>query len=283
MKHVVVGRGAVGVALYGHLSSLYPASQLLFCDRKQFKKFSEETLYRSKSKPGAVWLCLKAFDLRYTLQQLQHLLNIPLISLSNGYTDEIFYEIKLGLKNNVSSFYLRRGLAFFGSYLIGDKLCISTIRKPNSLLWGEISGFGQSGKVFPIEKELIKLSQTFQFLSPSMISQRYLEKWYVNTVLNCLCTSRKLAWNGLALNFPEDLKALEREAFRLGRELFPQVKLNSLHLKTVLRKMIEKTFYNQNSMLTDQLKGKKTEAPFLSGMAKNKRSFPCLDKLNSIF
>ncbi len=91
-------------------------------------------------------------------------------------------------------------------------------------------------------------------------------KWFCNTVLNTLCGAYRLPSNGAAWQlFRQDLEALSTEVYRLGREIWPEWTASKENLGETLRRLIEMTADNENSMARDLRLGRQTEADVLSG------------------
>lgn len=106
-------------------------------------------------------------------------------------------------------------------------------------------------------------------------------KWFLNTVINTMAGAYLLPRNGDLLARESELKAVAAEAYALGRELFGAWPDNFPTMYQMVLELIRVTFDNENSMVRDLKLGRRSEADYLSGMARGRASYPLLLALDA--
>lgn len=276
----IVGPGAVGQMLAFFLRSVAPLDVRGRHGRTEIQasvlfKGRKESIRIAKGKGSAkLWIfATKAYDLEAallaTLPEMEA--GAVIVLLANGYIESIIAP----LRGRYPHLIWRKGLVLRGCRFLDEgSLALSDA---GDVIWGD------SGEPTPLEKEIFQKLSGDHFRWDSDACTRRREKWIFNTVLNTLSGAYGLARNGLALDHP-DFLPLGREVFALAHELWPDWTFRDDDMLRELRRVIDLTKENENSMARDRRLGRPVEADFLSGyvlsVPNGQRDYPRLWSLH---
>ena len=285
-KVLVVGKGAIGVAVASRLSIL--GYEPVFVGRKgpvevvtHFKGWGQSFWLNIKklsdfdlSDISACFIAVKAFDLEGAANRFTAYLphGTPVIALSNGATQKIVESIQVKFPSHP----IRLGFCTAGVTVVNDDHYELRSSK-GGVFWGPLKT-GQATSTF--EKELTGIKQDFFFNYIDPVHSAHRIKWLFNTVLNSICAVKEHKNNGLLLDDIEYLKVVFSEAYLLGEEIWGNWSESKEKLFNDMISLITSTKDNENSMYKDVRLKKKTETAFLAGLATRKDKFPELCNLH---
>jgi 2-dehydropantoate 2-reductase len=260
------GAGAVGHML-AYLLSHYCQVRLQMVGRQGPQSLASELFWGDLSaqlnipkidplEPELVLVALKAYDLYEALAK--HLPTLQpgtvVVLLSNGYIEPVIAP----LRNQYPDLIWRKGIVTKGIKLDGQGRF--RMGPEGHVIWG-----GKTAAT-PVETYCFDQLASYGWSWSSSACDLRRSKWFFNSVLNTLCAVYRLPRNGDALDlFEADLEALAKEAYALGQELWPDWDFSWDFLWWELRRLIQMTAENENSMARDFRLGRRTEAESLSG------------------
>lgn len=284
-KVLVIGKGAIGVAVACRLKIL--GYSPVFVGRKgsidvhvhfkgwgqsfwlDVKKLTEADL----SKVVGCFIAVKAFDLEGAAGRFLPYLpsEVPVISLSNGATQGIVERVQ----KKFPTLQMRLGFCTAGVTTVNVNHFELRSSK-GGVFWGKIA---RSQKMTPFENDLVNVKCDSFFNMVDHVFPAHRMKWLFNTVMNSICAVKQYERNGLLLDDLEYLRGVFSEAFELGSELWGEWPESRQRLFDDLISLITATRENENSMHKDMRLNLRTEADYLSGLAKDSSKYPCLTEL----
>ncbi len=261
----ILGAGAVGHML-AYLLQEFTSYDVQILGREGPRPLKSQIVWGERAldldiplRSGACQLllvALKSYDIKAALrEQLPHLApGTPLVILSNGYIEPEIAE----LREPFAHLIWRKGIVTKG-------IKVDAEGRYRMGMQGEVI-WGSREDPTAVESGCMRELAAFGWHWSADTCPLRKAKWYYNTVLNTLCAAYRLPRNGDALRlFEADGQALAHEVFTLGCELWPDWKAAEDELWWELRRLIQKTADNENSMARDVRLGRRTEADALSG------------------
>ncbi len=295
----VIGTGSSGTAVASCLSRLSECMQ--FNSKGLIQNNHKHTLISYSGTPctiecsefdfstlDCVFICTKIYQIKTVIDQYIDKIPVsaPIILSCNGFILDILDKLILSYPTH----HFRISYVDFGVSKIKD-YTYKVNSSDSSFIWGSYSRSDSSefyhSQVFPFEMKLSNYKDEFtriSFIFSDSCIRHNCNKWIFNTCLNSLCTYHDCRTNGEVLNYSEELKQVFDETFNLSKILFKkyQLQTDSDSLFKGLLSLIERTFLNQNSMVSDILEHRHSENDYLAGMSRqDPQSFPLLSKIYS--
>jgi 2-dehydropantoate 2-reductase len=265
MNITIIGGGAVGsaVSVLCHLggfdkTELIGRSTTSIVVNYHQSQYSVESKTSAANSPEIVFVATKAFDVEAACDNLVPTLksSCVIVLLANGMLDEV--ECKLTQK--YSHHIWRRGLVSMGVKEASTGH-FEIIGEPK-IMWG------LSPSLIPLtttEENIFSTLGSYGFQSSGDVGYAVQKKWLINTSLNSLCGYHRLASNGEALLYENELRQLFFEAYDLAAALFQTWPEDCKKMYGDFLRFLQDVAGNENSMARDVRLGKRTESDFLAG------------------
>ncbi|MCX6110839.1 MAG: hypothetical protein NTZ90_14690 [Proteobacteria bacterium] len=276
---LMIGNGAIGVALYGRLVRLgltvgFVGRQGPMSYRARFAGAPPVDAPRlDLGSPRLVLavVAVKAFDLEAALTWTAHLQSGTIVwPVSNGAVAALV-EAAAAKRPDL---HWRLGYCTFGVTALGPA-SYQAGSQGGELGIGPLNGVDGP---LPVEQDWFDREALFRWHPRILWMHR--RKWLFNTVINTLAATQRRAHNGELLGDLPMLAAVFSEALRLGQQLWGPWPLSRDELYAALLQLIEATADNENSMARDMRLARPTESSFLAGLATDERAYPLLTSLH---
>jgi len=225
-----------------------------------------------------VFFCVKAHALQGALIEAHALWpgDVPFVTLSNGF----FYEDLIAIKPMLLDRKLRLGMTTMGA-TIDDAGVLRVFSNGSMVAWGNEPRVWTATPITSAESNLVKRNNNWKWVDDMTGHLR--TKWIFNTTINTVCAALTLKKNGFLTEHRSLTDLVFSEAYRLAGQLWPQIlqdRSEMTQMNQELWGLIDKTAENENSMMRDVRLGRRTEAEYLSGFAKDAVLYPNLNRLH---
>ncbi|MDA9951102.1 NAD(P)-binding domain-containing protein [Oligoflexaceae bacterium] len=213
---------------------------------------------QNMSELDLIFVTVKCYQLPEVLSELES--GQTAIILSNGFYDRLLAGLSIKA-------IIIKAASTLAAYTQEDIVYRADVR-------GELSV--EEGVWSETFRNLAQAEESWIHKADDMQRQK---KWVLNCSLNTLCGFKSLLTNGLAKNHLTELRGLFDESLALSEQLFESRIKDREVVWSWLLKTIDLTSNNRNSLMSDLLYRRRTEADFLSGMANEQ--FPLLHAAHS--
>ena len=217
------------------------------------------------------FVAVKAFDLEAALAWTTALApGTAVIPVVNGLVEDIVR----AAAHAAPQLPFRLGFSTVGVSALDELGCYAVRAKSGEIAFGALDGAAPPNAA---ERKLLDGQGVFAWHAQILAAAH--RKWLYNVVINTLCAARALKSNGDLLGDIPMLAAVFNEAWTLGGERFGGFGVEKAEAYKAMERLIDATAANENSMARDKRLGRRTETPFLAGLAQDAKRFPLLMEL----